>query len=150
MSTVMIYAAAFHIFHCFQVFGSICKIKFVMRPTVLSPASAAFTTPLDAHPAFLRAQPESTHMADRPISIARFNLCAEIRPRFFFVFFLFFFLRSSKTLLSLLCAEIDSFILSFLVLILILLNSLLTRLLRGEKVPRAKERRRKESKIEWV
>lgn len=27
----MIYAAAFHIFHCFQVFGSICKIKFVMR-----------------------------------------------------------------------------------------------------------------------
>lgn len=132
MSTVMIYAAAFHIFHCFQVFGSICKIKFVMRPTVPSPASAAFTTPLDAHPAFLRAQPESTHMADRPISIARFNLCAEIRRRFFFVFFLFFFLRSSKTLLSLLCAEIDSFILFFLVLILILLNSLLTRLLRGE------------------
>lgn len=87
----MIYAAAFHIFHCFQVFGSICKIKFVMRPTVPSPASAAFTTPLDAHPAFLRAQPESTHMADRPISIARFNLCAEIRRRFFFVFFLFFF-----------------------------------------------------------
>lgn len=149
MSTVMIYAAAFHIFHCFQVFGSICKIKFVMRPTVPSPASAAFTTPLDAHPAFLRAQPESTHMADRPISIARFNLCAEIRRRFFFVFFLFFF-RFSKTLLSLLCAEIDSFILFFLVLILILLNSLLTRLLRGEKVPRAKERRRKESKIEWV
>lgn len=27
----VIYAAAFHIFHCFQVFGSICKIKFVMR-----------------------------------------------------------------------------------------------------------------------
>lgn len=31
VSTGMIYAAAFHIFHCFQVFGSICKIKFVMR-----------------------------------------------------------------------------------------------------------------------
>lgn len=98
MSTVMIYAAAFHIFHCFQVFGSICKIKFVMRPTVPSPASAAFTTPLDAHPAFLRAQPESTHMADRPISIARFNLCAEIRRRFFFVFFLFFFFYDPRKL----------------------------------------------------
>lgn len=32
----MIYAAAFHIFHCFQVFGSICKIKFVMREHIYS------------------------------------------------------------------------------------------------------------------
>lgn len=40
VSTGMIYAAAFHIFHCFQVFGSICKIKFVMRehPVLSSPA----------------------------------------------------------------------------------------------------------------
>lgn len=38
VSTGMIYAAAFHIFHCFQVFGSICKIKFVMREhSALSP-----------------------------------------------------------------------------------------------------------------
>lgn len=148
MSTVMIYAAAFHIFHCFQVFGSICKIKFVMRPTVPSPASAAFTTPLDAHPAFLRAQPESTHMADRPISIARFNLCAEIRRRFFFVFFLFFFFTILENSAFSTLRRNRFFILFFL--ILILLNSLLTRLLRGEKVPRAKERRRKESKIEWV
>lgn len=148
MSTVMIYAAAFHIFHCFQVFGSICKIKFVMRPTVPSPASAAFTTPLDAHPAFLRAQPESTHMADRPISIARFNLCAEIRRRFFFVFFLFFFFTILENSAFSILRRNRFFILFFL--ILILLNSLLTRLLRGEKVPRAKERRRKESKIEWV
>lgn len=148
MSTVMIYAAAFHIFHCFQVFGSICKIKFVMRPTVPSPASAAFTTPLDAHPAFLRAQPESTHMADRPISIARFNLCAEIRPRFFFVFFLFFFFTILENSAFSTLRRNRFFILFFL--ILILLNSLLTRLLRGKKVPRFKERRRKESKIEWV
>ena len=41
VSSVMIYAAAFHIFHCFQVFGSICKIKFVMRPT----APRRFVTP---------------------------------------------------------------------------------------------------------
>lgn len=37
VSTIgMIYAAAFHIFHCFQVFGSICKIKFVMREHIYS------------------------------------------------------------------------------------------------------------------
>lgn len=37
-TTGMIYAAAFHIFHCFQVFGSICKIKFVMREHILTRA----------------------------------------------------------------------------------------------------------------
>lgn len=149
MSTVMIYAAAFHIFHCFQVFGSICKIKFVMRPTVPSPASAAFTTPLDAHPAFLRAQPESTHMADRPISIARFNLCAEIRRRFFFVFFLFFFftilensafstLRRNRFFYIVLSYSYSYF------------SQLFAYSIATGGVPRAKERRRKESKIEWV
>lgn len=50
VSTGMIYAAAFHIFHCFQVFGSICKIKFVMRehpalPTPLPPFSVPRVTP---------------------------------------------------------------------------------------------------------
>ena len=55
VSSVMIYAAAFHIFHCFQVFGSICKIKFVMRPHRPLP----LRHPLDANPASLRAQPES-------------------------------------------------------------------------------------------
>jgi len=50
VSTGMIYAAAFHIFHCFQVFGSICKIKFVMRehsallPTLRFPPPACLIT----------------------------------------------------------------------------------------------------------
>lgn len=54
VSTGMIYAAAFHIFHCFQVFGSICKIKFVMRehPVLSSPAppfSVPRITPPPSH-----------------------------------------------------------------------------------------------------
>lgn len=53
VSTAVIYAAAFHIFHCFQVFGSICKIKFVMRPTPRrNPPSPRSPPP---PPAFLRA-----------------------------------------------------------------------------------------------
>lgn len=55
VSSDMIYAAAFHIFHCFQVFGSICKIKFVMRPTTPDPAAS----PPPRRPAFLRAQLEN-------------------------------------------------------------------------------------------
>lgn len=74
----MIYAAAFHIFHCFQVFGSICKIKFVMRehsppshtlpPGLFVPASLILIfLPRLPSPPSPRAR-ESTHMADRPIS----------------------------------------------------------------------------------
>lgn len=71
VSTGMIYAAAFHIFHCFQVFGSICKIKFVMREhSAAAPAvsahHAAALAPCRRHLS-PRAR-ESTHMADRPIS----------------------------------------------------------------------------------
>lgn len=73
-TTGMIYAAAFHIFHCFQVFGSICKIKFVMREHIYS--HAQFPPPMSLrHPriphriaTFCCAQREATHMADRPIS----------------------------------------------------------------------------------
>lgn len=137
MSTVMIYAAAFHIFHCFQVFGSICKIKFVMRPTVSlpPPASAAFATPstpiqlLCAHNQSRRIWPIGQFPSRASISVPKFD-------EDFSSFRLFFFLRSSKILLSL-CAEIerDSFILFFLILILILLDSLLTGSLEGgEKV----------------
>lgn len=137
MSTVMIYAAAFHIFHCFQVFGSICKIKFVMRPTVSlpPPASAAFATPstpiqlLCAHNQSRRIWPIGQFPSRASISVSKFD-------EDFSSFRLFFFLRSSKILLSL-CAEIerDSFILFFLILILILLDSLLTGSLEGgEKV----------------
>lgn len=137
MSTVMIYAAAFHIFHCFQVFGSICKIKFVMRPTVSLPpsASAAFATPstpiqlLCAHNQSRRIWPIGQFPSRASISVPKFD-------EDFSSFRLFFFLRSSKILLSL-CAEIerDSFILFFLILILILLDSLLTGSLEGgEKV----------------
>lgn len=82
VSTGMIYAAAFHIFHCFQVFGSICKIKFVMRehsalsPSSLPPSSTPRVTPSPAHPRrrhlLLRAR-ESTHMADRSISSRTVN-----------------------------------------------------------------------------
>lgn len=74
-STGMIYAAAFHIFHCFQVFGSICKIKFVMREhpalpslaPVLCPARHTVTRAPRRRHLLLRAR-ESTHMADRSIS----------------------------------------------------------------------------------
>lgn len=72
VSTGMIYAAAFHIFHCFQVFGSICKIKFVMREHPALPSPAPFSVPRVTPPPrrrhlLLRAR-ESTHMADRSIS----------------------------------------------------------------------------------
>lgn len=82
LSTDMIYAAAFHIFHCFQVFGSICKIKFVMRehpalpsrplpcPPAAPPFSVPRVTPPPSHPvvATFCCAHESTHMADRSIS----------------------------------------------------------------------------------
>lgn len=142
MSTVMIYAAAFHIFHCFQVFGSICKIKFVMRPTVSlpPPASAAFATPstpiqlLCAHNQSRRIWPIGQFPSRASISVPKFD---EDFSSFRLFSLSLFFLRSSKILLSLLCAEIerDSFILFFLILILILLDSLLTGSLEGgEKV----------------
>lgn len=79
-TTGMIYAAAFHIFHCFQVFGSICKIKFVMREHIYTYTyTYSFATPSlpvpRRHPRIPRriatfrcAQREATHMADRPIS----------------------------------------------------------------------------------
>ena len=77
----MIYAAAFHIFHCFQVFGSICKIKFVMRPTVSlpPPASAAFATPstpiqlLCAHNQSRRIWPIGQFPSRASISVPKFD-----------------------------------------------------------------------------
>lgn len=55
VSTGMIYAAAFHIFHCFQVFGSICKIKFVMREHSALPPPA-----IPRHPCTLLSPPFAT------------------------------------------------------------------------------------------
>lgn len=84
----LIYTATFHIFHCFQVFGSICKIKFVMRG---SRSLSALSTPISSPPPLTalsetpikpglresprrRASRESTHMAGRSIysNVVRF------------------------------------------------------------------------------
>lgn len=64
VSTGMIYAAAFHIFHCFQVFGSICKIKFVMRehPVLSSPAPRFLSRASRHHPRTTPSPPFAARM----------------------------------------------------------------------------------------
>lgn len=95
VSTGMIYAAAFHIFHCFQVFGSICKIKFVMREhSALPPPAPAPPYPVPARHTVTRAPRrrhlllrarESTHMADRSISSRAETPKPDVVRRFSFV-----------------------------------------------------------------
>lgn len=91
MSTVMIYAAAFHIFHCFQVFGSICKIKFVMRPTIPSPASAASTPSFSARTTRVDAYGRSANF-HRALQ----SLCRNSTKIFLRLFSLFFFYDPRK------------------------------------------------------
>lgn len=153
MSTVMIYAAAFHIFHCFQVFGSICKIKFVMRPTVSlpPPASAAFATPstpiqlLCAHNQSRRIWPIGQFPSRASISVPKFDEDFSSFRLFFFTILenSAFSLRRNRT--------------GFFYIVLPYSYSYSSRLFaysitreKGESKAYPKSVRRKESKIEWV
>lgn len=158
MSTVMIYAAAFHIFHCFQVFGSICKIKFVMRPTVSLPpsASAAFATPstpiqlLCAHNQSRRIWPIGQFPSRASISVPKFD--EDFSSFHLFSLSLFFFTILENSAFSLRRNRTG-----FFYIVLPYSYSYSSRLFaywitreKGESKAYPKSVRRKESKIEWV